>query len=150
MLLSEGLYIALAMERRGINLYSRAARLVKDESLKELLSELEVEERVHFAKFKSLLSELEDNLPDDETLALAAAKAADGFFPGGVMQMSMEGALKSRETMLESAIEAEVNSVAFYEKLAEGKSEEQRKLLLGIAEEEKKHRDVLRGIGCEE
>ena len=62
------------------------------------------------------------------------------------MQMSLEGALKSRESMLQSAIEAEENSVAFYRNLAEGKPEDQRKILLSIAEEEARHHASLQGI----
>lgn len=113
----QGLLIALEMERRGRNLYRRARLCTTDPSLLALLSALEAEEEIHYAQFLAMLEK--DGMPDltPEQRELATAKAAEHFFPGGLMQVALEGALSSPFSLLSEAMQAERDSIAFYTRL---------------------------------
>lgn len=136
---TEGLYIALEMERRGIHLYRRARNIAGEKRLAALLAALEAEEQQHHATFLSMLAALgEARLPDEEC-ALIAAKAADFFFPGGLMQIEMEGALASPEALIGEAMRQERDAIAFYARLAGHLDEAGRETVQGIIREEEGH-----------
>lgn len=136
---AQGLRIALEMERRGRGLYLRAEQVVRDAKLRDLVRALAEDERLHQDIFAEMLSQL--NLPETagEEAALASSAAASFFFPGGLMEMEMEGALASREALLEAAIQGERDSIAFYERLSSHLPESERETLARIIMEEESH-----------
>lgn len=141
----DGLRVALEMERRGRSLYLRAQQYTDNAALKELLAMLASDEARHHAQFSAMLDIFEVPVLDEESNALAAAKVADFFFPGGLMQMAMEGALTSCDALLEEAMSTEQDSINFYETLMSYVDNEDTKAILSvIIDEEKGHFEVLK------
>lgn len=136
---SHGLSVALEMEIRGINLYVRAQQLTSDPALLSLLRSLEAEEREHMKLFSNMLDSLRGGEMTLEQRMLSAARAADAFYPGGLMQMSMDGALNSAGALLREAAQAEKDSIAYYEKLAGSLTGATGEAVRGIIAEEKRH-----------
>lgn len=134
-----GLRIALEMERRGRSLYLRAAQFAREESLRALLLELADEELEHHTVFSAMLEALGAPPLSPEENALAAARAADVFFPGGLMQIAQEGELATQEHMLEAAIQAERDSIDFYERLMDSLPADGRDAIAAIVQEERGH-----------
>lgn len=136
----EGIRVALEMERRGKNLYERAQMFTEDPALIELLKELVEDETKHYSQFSAMLQIFGVEPMSAEETALSAAKAADFFFPGGLMQAAMDGALRSPEAMLEEAMQAERDSISFYgQLLSHIKELEQQEIILRIIREEMNH-----------
>lgn len=136
----DALRIALEMERRGRSLYLRARQFAKEDSLRALLEKLAAEEEVHYRHFWSMLQQEGEVFTYPEESALDTAKAADVFYPGGLMQVVLEGALDSTEAMLEEAMNSERSSIEFYEKLLLSVGDEsQRRVIEGIIDEERLH-----------
>ena len=129
-----GLRIALEMERRGRSLYLRAAQFAREESLRALLLELADEELEHHTVFSAMLEALGAPPLSPEENALA-----DVFFPGGLMQIAQEGALATQEHMLEAAIQAERDSIDFYERLMDSLPADGRDAIAAIVQEERGH-----------
>lgn len=141
---AEGLRIAMEMECRGQNLYMRARQFTDDPELTFLLKELEEEEKLHYALFSGMLAALGEEILSPEENALAAAKAANFFFPGGLMQVVMDGALSSPVKILEEAIRTEQDSIAFYTQLLAHLTEaEDKETVYGIVREEEGHLHTL-------
>lgn len=135
-----GLRVALEMERRGKNLYVRAQQFTEDPDLIELLKSLAMDETKHHAQFSAMLEVFNIPQMNEEENVLAAAKAADFFFPGGLMQAAMDGALESCEAMLDDAMQAERDSIAFYGRLLSYvMDEEMQDIILRIMREEMTH-----------
>lgn len=136
----ESLRIALEMERRGKNLYERALLVTEDPELRALLKELAADETKHHAQFSAMMEVFGlPNLTPEEN-ELAAAKAGDFFFPGGLMQASMDGALRSPQAMLREAIRAERDSISFYGQLLGYVDDlDQQEIILRIIREEMVH-----------
>lgn len=136
----DGLRVALEMERRGKNLYVRAQQYTQDPELIMLLKTLAADETKHYAQFSAMLEIYGVPELDGEDNELATAKAADFFFPGGLMQAAMNGALESSEAMLEDAMQAERDSIAFYgQLLTHVMDEEKQEIILRIIREEMSH-----------
>ncbi|MEG0766930.1 MAG: hypothetical protein RR482_04375 [Clostridia bacterium] len=136
---TDSLRVALEMERRGHQLYVRAQSLTQDKALQSLLAKLAEDEASHFFDFQAMLTAWEPASASTETLAMAGAMAADFFYPGGLMQTAMEGALSSVPAMLEAAIASERDAIAFYQKLTENADFSQRPTILRILQEEHRH-----------
>ena len=135
-----GLLVAMEMERRGRMLYVRAQQFTEDPDLLALLEQLASEEEVHFAQFSAMLEECGLTFLDAEEHALAVSKAADYFFPGGLMQAALDGALKSPVSMLMEAMKAETDSIAFYTRLRDSMDDPaQKDIIQRIIEEEENH-----------
>lgn len=136
----EGLRVAMEMERRGRGVYVRAKQFTQDPALLTLLDELIADETRHYAQFSTMLENL--GLPPlgEEEQMLAAAQAATFFFPGGLMEAAMDGALDSAEAMLEKAMESERDSIAFYgQLLAHIDSLDTQEVVVRILREEMNH-----------
>lgn len=141
----ESLRIALEMERRGYQLYHRALRFVKDPDLIDLLTKLAQDEADHFAFFRELYDQQPKNQTTEEPLPdLEASLAAEAFYPGGLMQAAMEGALESVPALYETAIGAEEDSIAFYETLLPSLAQTHHDTIRRIIHEEQRHRDELK------
>ncbi|MDR1570764.1 MAG: hypothetical protein LBS72_09800, partial [Oscillospiraceae bacterium] len=100
-----GVEIAIEIERRGINLYRRARKLANDPATLELLLRLETEETAHYEYFNNILkNETAPPSGSDEawTSLYAASLAAEGFYPGGLMQVAYDDAFASPLNLLDS------------------------------------------------
>ncbi len=136
---AEGLLVAIEMERRGVQLYRRAQLCTPDKALIALLAVMESEEAQHLATFQAMLDALGEPEMTTEEVSLATARAADFFFPGGLMQVAMAGALASAEAMLDVAIQAERDAIDFYTRLQDHLPDDQRQPALNILREEEGH-----------
>lgn len=140
----EGLRVALEMERRGSNLYRRALKIARDPQIIALLEDLATDEERHYDQFAEMLRAQDALMMTGEENMVAAARAADVFFPGGLMRIAFDGAFDSMQAMLEEAIRAEEDSIAFYQRLIDMTSqEESRAILMQIREEETRHLSAL-------
>lgn len=136
---AEQLRMALQMECRGQGLYLRAMKLTQDDALRALLKELAQEEAVHYELFSAMLENFAAPDFESEREQLAASLASEAFYPGGLMQVSGEGALASREAMLEAAIRAEQDSIAYYTNMLPGLNEASAATVRRIIHEEEGH-----------
>ena len=141
--LAQGLWIALEMERRGLSLYNRAQRIVLDPSLLRILYELEQDEKKHYRDFSKMADAYDFDAMTKEEGELLLAQASTFFFPGGLMQAAMGGALSSALALLNEAIAAERDSITFYTRLLELSDDAARSVLQTIIDEERKHLDTL-------
>lgn len=140
----EGLRVALEMERRGRNLYIRAQQFTQDLALIDLLKELAADETKHYAQFSAMMALYGVPALSEEENMLSAAKAADFFFPGGLMEVAMDGGLASPAAMLDKAMQSERDSIAFYGRLLSHIQDlDQQEMLLRIIREEMGHLRVL-------
>lgn len=139
----EGFRVALQMEMRGESLYQRAQQFIQDEKFLEFLREMEREEQEHKAVFEAMLRQYEAPLETQEETLLLSSRAADFFFPGGLMQVAMRGAFERREAFLMEAIEAERNAISFFQSLCQKVEGEAYDAIWRIVEEEKRHLDQL-------
>ena len=134
---AEQLRMALEMECRGYALYSRARALTNDPALRALLDDLcRRYPRAREYMLNALRNTDQYGLWDRQ---LAIAMAAEAFYPGGLMQVSAEGGLVSREAMLETAIRAERDSIAYYEKMLPALEGESAEMVRKIINEEEGH-----------
>lgn len=133
----QAIEIALGMETRGIELYTRAARIVRTDELKRLLLSLADDEKAHSVQFRRML---EKNAPDASGDELLSAIAADIAFPGGLFRAAADGKLENERNLLEYAMEGERGSISFYTELLNGTDEEPvRKVLSDIIRQEQGH-----------
>lgn len=140
----DGLRVALEMERRGRNLYLRAQQYTDDVALQTLLGGLASDEARHYTQFSAMLDMYDVPPMGEEDQALASALAAEYFFPGGLMQVAMDGALASADAMLQEAIQAEKDSIAFYQTLIAHVEEPERQAAIRqIIQEEMGHQRTL-------
>ena len=130
---AQQLRMAIEMECRGYALYSRAMQLTQDAAL---LDDLRREEALHYETFCAMQKEAD---PAGEHAQLAIGMAAEAFYPGGLMQVSAMGGLVSRAAMLETAIRAERDSVAYYSKMLDGLTGESAEAVRSSIAEEEKH-----------
>lgn len=137
---AQQLRMAIEMECRGYALYSRAMRLTDDASLLALLDDLRREEALHYETFCAMQKQAD---PACEQNQLAISLAAEAFYPGGLMQVGAEGGLFSRAAMLDTAIRAERDSVAYYVKMLDGLTGESAEPVKRIIAEEEKHLQTL-------
>ena len=125
---AEQLRMALEMECRGYALYSRARALTNDPALRALLDDLCREEALHYEMFSAMAEGRPQAAGEQNQLAIAMA--AEAFYPGGLV---------SREAMLETAIRAERDSIAYYEKMLPALEGESAEMVRKIIHEEEGH-----------
>ena len=138
----EALFVACEMESTAVQLYTRALALLEQQERKadplyKSIQEMLEEEKGHLRRFRSLYQGLGE--VDEQQLTLSAV--GEGvLFEGGLMGAARRGLLKDVESMLALAINAERTSIRKYREFAESaQTEEARKALLSIAEEESAH-----------
>lgn len=137
---ADSLRIALEMEKRGYQLYCRAQQFAQDAEMAALLKGLADDEKRHYVQFAQMLSRLDAPPQDEEEKMIATAMAAEAFFPGGLMQAAMDGAFASTDSMLQEAIRAEEESIAFYQRMAQTlENTDAEAMLLRIIAEEEEH-----------
>jgi len=138
----EAMFVACEMESTAVQLYTRALALLEQQERKadplyKSIQEMLEEEKGHLRRFRSLYQGLGE--VDEQQLTLSAV--GEGvLFEGGLMGAARRGLLKDVESMLTLAINAERTSIRKYREFAESaQTEEARKALLSIAEEESAH-----------
>jgi len=138
----EAMFVACEMESTAVQLYTRALALLEQQERKadplyNSIQEMLEEEKGHLRRFRSLYQGLGE--VDEQQLTLSAV--GEGvLFEGGLMGAARRGLLKDVESMLALAINAERTSIRKYREFAESaQTEEARKALLSIAEEESAH-----------
>lgn len=118
----EGLRIAAEMEKRGLEFYTRAAKVSKSKKTVELLKHLAEDERRHFLEFDKIYRHELEKYPDDthpeyyspEASAYLSAIAADVVFSGGLMALGRAEGFDSAQGILKYGIESEKDSILFY------------------------------------
>lgn len=139
---SEGVRIAVEIERRGGDFYRRAAKITKDERARAFLSELAADEEAHMREFSKLCERIGaqgDQAYSAEESAYLSAVAADVVFTGGLRGLARTG-LESPRAILEHSIQAEKDSILFYGEMAALTRDEQaRALFRDIIAQEKMH-----------
>lgn len=138
----EALFVACEMENTAVQLYSRALAVMEQqertaEPLYASIQEMLEDEKGHLRRFRSLYKGLDEA---DEQQLLLSAVGEGVLFEGGLMGAARRGLLKDVKSMLALASEAERTSIRKYREFAENaQTEEARKALLMIAEEESGH-----------
>lgn len=155
---TEGLLIAMEMERRGVELYRHAAQLGKCPEAKALFARLMADEQMHGLAFEAHYREAlkrQTDAADDvdhveyapaavESIAYHRAVAAEVIYPEGLVAMGLKTGFGDRSAILKQAIEAEEQSINFYEGMATTTRDATARLTFKkIAEEERRHRQEL-------
>jgi rubrerythrin len=143
----EGLRIAVEMEKRGVELYRRAARLTKTPHIVQMLEELAAEEEGHQRDFGKLMEAHCSGRYQEaavcysgETSAYLSAIAADVVFPGGLMEVGRRGGFDSLPAILTTAIDSEKSSILFYSELRDlTKDEGAKEAFAQVISQEKVH-----------
>lgn len=138
----EAMFVACEMESTAVQLYTRALAMMdqqerQNDPLYQSIQEMLEDEKGHLRRFRSLYHGLGE--VDEQQLTLSAV--GEGvLFDGGLMGAARRGLLKDVSSMLHLAAEAERTSIRKYLEFAEcAQTEEARKALLMIAEEESGH-----------
>ena len=139
---SEGVRIAVEIERRGGDFYRRAARITKDETARAFLNELATDEEAHMSEFSRLGERIEGQsgaVYSAEESAYLSAVAADVVFTDGLRGLARTG-LESPRAILEHSIQSEKDSILFYGEMAGLTHDERAKsLFCDIIAQEKMH-----------
>ncbi len=122
----EGLRIAMAMEARGRDFYQQAYQQTPNATHKELFLWLKNEEIHHLARFTALFNMLENRkeahsaeyLFDPETSRYLTVIAEEHVFPKPYDAVEHVAGLTSVQAVLQAALQAEKDSVLFYDELA--------------------------------
>lgn len=144
----EGLRIAMAMEVRGRDFYEQAYEQSGNSAHRELFLWLKTEESQHLAKFTALFKTIEDRkeahaaeyLYDQETSRYLAVIAEEHIFPKAYDAAKHVAGLTGIQAILQAAIQAEKDSVLFYDELANAaKFPEARETFSLLKSEEQSH-----------
>lgn len=141
----EALKIAREIELRGADIYARALKIARKDDVREILTRLHGDELQHAAVFAQLSEQALASVEDDEyyppeASMFLAAFAAEIAFPGGLMKLVGDEGLSDPRVILEQAVEAEKNSILFYQEVIEASSNATLKQCLrDIVREERSH-----------
>jgi rubrerythrin len=144
----EGLRIAMAIEARGRDFYQQAFEKTQEENHKNLFCLLKNEEIIHFETFTKIFSKINENkdaaseeyLFDPETSRYLTVLAEGHIFPTEENAEVKIAAVTTVEEILTMAIQAEKDSILFYDELAnKSKFEEARKIFTVLKAEEQTH-----------
>ena len=141
----EALKISREIELRGADIYARALKLARNDDVREMLSRLHGDELQHAAVFEELSRQVLEHAEEDEfyppeASMFLAAFAADIAFPGGLMKLASDEGLSDPRVVLEQAVQAEKNSILFFQEVIEASSNATlRKYLGDIVREERSH-----------
>ena len=118
----EAARIAVEIEKNGAHFYRTAERIVQDSGMKDELRKLAEQEDGHARSFAQLAEELEREKDDwapysPEANLFLSALASSVVFPGGALAQAMQGNMDSMETILQSAIRSEMDSISFYQQI---------------------------------
>ncbi|MDT8900873.1 ferritin family protein [Anaeroselena agilis] len=144
----EGVRIAMAMEARGRDFYQQAYQLTPNPTHKELFLWLKNEEIHHLTRFTALFEMLENRkeahsaeyLFDTDTSRYLTVIAEEHVFPKPNDAGEQFAGLTSVQAILQAALQAEKDSVLFYDELAaKAKFPEARDVFRLLKGEEQAH-----------
>lgn len=139
----DALRIAIATERSGLQFYTRAALLTKDDRGRSVFRNLAKEEEEHLGTLEKRYAELVAEHPKLETYPtfLFFRGAADGIFAAGTEEL--EKGVDDREALL-IGIRCERGSHEFFKKYGEKfEDSEGKQIFLEFADEEREHLELL-------
>lgn len=135
---------ALQMELDGKAYYERLATDTTDAGLRNIFSSLASDEQKHYEIITSLKAGTKLKIGNSEAL-----DTAKNLFEQFLADKSIAGTLRKSLDGYQHARKIEADSIKFYEDMAKKEAEpETVQLLLMIANEEKKHFNILNNI-CE-
>lgn len=144
----EGLRIGIAIEEYGRNFYQQAYELAQKQEQKKLFLMLKGEEVLHLETFTKLYEELktkkeagsDEYLFDVEASRYLTVLAEGHIFPiGKQAEVTLSKAITVEE-ILNMAIQAEKDSILFYDELAkQSKFDVAKQVFLRLKEEEQGH-----------
>lgn len=141
----EALKIAREIELRGADIYARALKIAKKDDVRKILEKLHSDELQHAAVFEQLSEQALKHAEDaeyytEEASLFLSAFAAEIAFPGGLMKLGADNGFDDPRAVLAHAVQAEKNSILFYQEVMAASSNETLKKYLGdIAREERSH-----------
>ncbi|MEG6586530.1 ferritin-like domain-containing protein [Dendrosporobacter sp. 1207_IL3150] len=154
----EGLRIAIEIEARGRDFYQAAYNKVEKEEHKNAFMLLKNEELHHLEKFTKIFNKIKENkeadsaeyLFDQETSRYLTVLAEDHIFPKSENADAIINKLTTIDEILRMAIQAEKDSIIFYDELSlKAKFEDSRKIFTILKAEEQTHvvklREMLHG-----
>jgi rubrerythrin len=151
----EGLRIAVDIETRGQEFYRQAASYAKKAEHKELFEVLMNEESQHRKSFMQIYNKVKDNknafnddyLFDADTSRYLTILAEEHVFPDASNSAHKIAELDTTVAILTAAIQAEKDSILFYDELArQAKFDEARDIFTLLKKEEQAHVVKLRII----
>ena len=144
----EGLRIAMEMEVEGRDFYQQAYEKMEKPEHKELFQMLKNEEINHYETFSAMYNKIREDkqvesdeyLFDADSSRYLTVLVEDHIFPKAQRAKQAIGELKTVDAILRSAVEAEKNSILFYDELAtQSKFADARKIFLALKAEEQTH-----------
>lgn len=154
----EGLRIAIEIEARGCEFYQQAYEKAQKAEHKDTFILLKNEEIHHQEKFTQIFNKLKQNkdagaaecLFDPETSRYLTVLAQEHIFPRTEDIAAKLNELTTIDGILRMAIQAEKDSILFYDELAaKAKFEDARKIFAVLKSEEQTHvvklREMLEG-----
>jgi Fur family ferric uptake transcriptional regulator len=139
----DAMRIAIATERSGLDFYTRAARLTRDQRGRKVFQDLALEEKEHLGKLEARYAELLQRDPQLESRPtfLFFKGAANGLFAEGAERLS-RGVDDQQALMI--GIRCERGSHRFFKKYGERfEDSEGKQIFLEFADEERDHLDLL-------
>ncbi len=142
---------ARSMEVQGYQFYINLAAAVEEEKTKTLAMRLAEEEKEHIKVFDKIISAYSgDEKFDQGTSDYMASIGMGGIFPEPDQIKKMAGEIQSLRDVLAIGIQAEKDAILLYHELLERTgSEQSRKMIYKILEEEKMHLVELRNLSEE-
>ena len=140
----DALRMAIATERSGLEFYTRAATLTKDQRGRAVFQELASEERHHLGVLEQRYRELmaKDSLLESRPTFLFFKGAANGLFDAGTEQLRGGGVDDARALLI--GIKCERGSHKFFKRYGERfEDSEGKQVFLEFADEERAHLDLL-------
>jgi rubrerythrin len=140
----DALRMAIATERSGLEFYTRAATLTKDQRGRAIFQELAAEEGQHLGVLEQRYRELTAQDPQLESRPtfLFFKGAASGLFEAGTEQLRSGGVDDARALLI--GIKCERGSHKFFKRYGERfEDSEGKQVFLEFADEERAHLDLL-------
>mgnify|MGYP000019315924 FL=1 len=144
----EGLRIAMDIEGRGYHFYQGAYDRFKEDKVRAIFKMLRDEEAVHLDTFTHYFEEIgatkeayeTEYLFDPEVSGYLTVLAEARVFPAKEETATVLAGINDPKDALELALEAEKNSVLFYDELSEcSKFEQARQVFEKLKKEEQLH-----------
>ena len=151
----EGLRIAMDIEEQGRDFYQQAFDIAKEDAHKDLFCLLKNEEIIHFETFSKIFDTVNKNkeaaseeyLFDPETSRYLTVLAEGHIFPTAANAKVKIAEVTTVREILQMAIQAEKDSILFYDELAtKSKFAEAKKIFATLKAEEQTHVVKLRKI----
>lgn len=145
----EVLQLAMQAEESGRLLYAAMAHETADPQIASLAAQLAAQEKTHYDRFASMRQE-QTKKYDQRRLSLEALQFIESLVQGKVIPNEAQARRLAKENdsakVLDMAIQAEVDSQAFYGHILAGVDASDAAVIREIIAQEKIHEDRLRRI----